>query len=168
MSNSSPLALFLTWTVYGTFLPGDRRGWRHRQDGIKPAQPLLEQWHRDGLNYDVVLLNAAMQAIAETAITEICTFRTWRLWAVSVRSNHAHVLLTAPNYRPIFVRDQLKAKATTHCELHLKYGRIAPFGRPTEISNFLTTTRILSRARFTYPKPKIGSVVITGTATREP
>ncbi|MEI2768857.1 MAG: transposase [Nitrosomonas sp.] len=103
----------MTWTVYGTFLPGDRRGWRHRQDGIKPAQPLLEQWHRDRLNYDVVLLNADMQAIAETAITEICTFRTWRLWAVSVRSNHAHVLLTAPNYRPTLVRDQLKAKATT-------------------------------------------------------
>lgn len=112
MNSTSPLGLFITWTVYGTFLPGDQRGWRHRSAGDCPARPLLESWHRDRLNHDVILLDAEMRAVAEAAIREICEFRTWTLWAVSVRSNHVHVVVTAPDYKPSLVRDQLKAKAT--------------------------------------------------------
>ena len=33
MNNDEPLAYFITWTVYGTWLQGDVRGWRrHRVD----------------------------------------------------------------------------------------------------------------------------------------
>jgi REP element-mobilizing transposase RayT len=112
MNSSSPLGLFITWTVYGTFLPGDSRGWRHRSSGVELGRPLLESWHRDRLNHDVVLLVAKMRAVVEAAIREVCTIRVWTLWAVSVRSNHVHVVVTAPRYKPILVRDQLKAKAT--------------------------------------------------------
>ena len=29
-----PLAFFLTWTTYGTWLPGDERGWSRSQDSV--------------------------------------------------------------------------------------------------------------------------------------
>jgi REP element-mobilizing transposase RayT len=45
-------------------------------------------------------------------LREICAFRSWLLWALAVRSNHIHVVVTAPEYEPALVRDQLKAKAT--------------------------------------------------------
>ncbi len=109
---NTPLALFVTWTVYGTFLPGDARGWRHRTEGGKLPQPRLEQWSQSQLKHDIVLLDDTMRGVAEAAIEEICDFRRWHLWAVSVRTNHAHVVVTAPEYAPELVRDQLKAKAT--------------------------------------------------------
>jgi len=110
--NRSPLGLFITWTVYGTFLPGNARGWRHRSDGPQLGQPLLETWHRDRLKHDVIMLDDSMLSIVETAIYEICGVRSWTLWAVAIRINHVHVVVTAPEYDPKLVRDQLKAKAT--------------------------------------------------------
>jgi hypothetical protein len=32
---ADPLAYFLTWTTYGTWLPGDERGWCKRTKGFK-------------------------------------------------------------------------------------------------------------------------------------
>ena len=110
--STSPLGLFITWTVYGTFLPGDSRGWRHRTAGPQPASPRLEMWHGDRLQHDVITLNDSMRRVAEEAIREICSVRSWSLWAVAVRSDHVHVVVTAPEYAPKLVRDQLKAKAT--------------------------------------------------------
>jgi REP element-mobilizing transposase RayT len=110
--NTSPAALFITWTVYGTFLPGDSRGWSHRSDGQQLQRVLLEQWHRDRLAYPITTLDESMRLVGEAAIREICWVRSWYLWAVSVRSNHVHVLVTAPEYAPKLVRNQLKAKAT--------------------------------------------------------
>ena len=36
-----PLAYFLTWTTYGTWLPGDGRGWVEKNGAIfaSPLQP---------------------------------------------------------------------------------------------------------------------------------
>lgn len=53
-----------------------------------------------------------MHRVAEESIREICSVRSWSLWALSVRSNHVHVVVTAPEYAPQLVRDQLKSKAT--------------------------------------------------------
>jgi REP element-mobilizing transposase RayT len=110
--NTSPAGLFITWTVYGTHLPGDACGWRHRQTGSPPPRPRLELWHRNRLQHEVITLDDAMRQVAEAAIVEICAVRAWSLWAVAVRSNHVHVVVTAPEYDPELVRDQLKAKAT--------------------------------------------------------
>ena len=110
--NTTPLGLFITWTVYGTFLPGDARGWRHRSKGNQLARPRLAVWHRDRLNHDVITLDESMRSVAEAAIREICHVRSWSEWAISARSNHVHVVVTAPEYKPTLVRDQLKAKAT--------------------------------------------------------
>ncbi len=104
--------LFITWTVYGTFLPGDARGWRHRNVGPRVAIPKLDAWHRERLNHEIITLDESMRAKVDAAIREICTFRFWPLWALAVRSNHVHVVVTAPEYKPTLVRDQLKAKAT--------------------------------------------------------
>ena len=108
----SPSGLFLTWTVYGTFLPGDSRGWRHRASGMRSAQPQLDLWHRKRLQHAVILLTDPMRRTVESAIDEICDVRRWSLWASAARSNHIHVVLTAPECDPETVRDQLKAKST--------------------------------------------------------
>ncbi|PNY36788.1 hypothetical protein C2E31_11080 [Rhodopirellula baltica] len=108
----SPIAFFITWTVYGTFLQGDSRWWRKRQAGQQPPQPHLTQWHRDRLNHEVILLNQQHRDAVETGITKHCEYRGWKLWVANPRTTHVHVVVTAADYSGETVRDQLKANGT--------------------------------------------------------
>ena len=110
--NDEPLAFFITFTVYGTFLQGDARWWRSRREGSQPPQPLLEQWHRDRLKHAVMLLNSDQRAAIESEINRLSEFRGWKLWQANARSNHVHVVVTANGYSGKKVRDQIKANCT--------------------------------------------------------
>ena len=112
MNNDSPLAFFITWTVYGTFLPGDARGWRLRRRGNQLPRPRLAQWHRDRLKFDRILLSKPMREIVNQTIEKHCRVRNWHHWASNARSNHVHAVITAPDHRGSVVRDQLKAYCT--------------------------------------------------------
>ena len=112
MNKDEPTAYFITFTIYGTFLQGDCRWWRSRTKGTQPPQPLLEQWHRDRLNHDVMLLNDAQRNAVENEIDRLSQFRGWKLWTANPRSNHVHVVVTALGYSGEKVRDQLKANST--------------------------------------------------------
>lgn len=107
-----PKGYFITWTVYGTFLQGDARWWRKAHAGEQPPKPLLEQWHRDRLKHDVILLNDEHREVVESEIEYHCKNRGWKLWVVNPRTNHVHVVVTAPGYAGDKVRDQLKANCT--------------------------------------------------------
>jgi REP element-mobilizing transposase RayT len=112
MKSEEPLAFFITWTVYGTFLQGDERGWRRRRKGQQLSQPKLAQWRRDRLKHPIQLLNEAQVSVVEQEIEKHCEKRFWKLWTKSARSNHVHVVVTATGYAGGKVRDQLKANAT--------------------------------------------------------
>ena len=105
------LHLLITWTTYGTWLPGDFRGWRLRVGGHQLPQPLLERWCRDQMKGEAVLLNSEARSKVENACREHCQIRGWVLHAVNARSNHVHVVVSA-DQPPAKVRDQLKANCT--------------------------------------------------------
>ncbi len=102
---------FLTWTTYGNWLPGDARGWRKKNAGHQSPQPLLQEWCKEQLRYDPVLLDHKDRETVEDACREHCEFRGWTLLAVSARSNHVHAVVVA-DAGPKVVRDQLKANCT--------------------------------------------------------
>jgi len=106
-----PITLFITWTTYGTWLPGDRRGWRKWQAGEQQPKSLLEAWCRDQMKDEPVLLNLDHRQTVEDVCRRHATIRRWELHATSVRSNHVHVAVTA-SAEPKKVRDQFKANAT--------------------------------------------------------
>jgi REP element-mobilizing transposase RayT len=58
-----------------------------------------------------VLLNEVQRAKVEAACHEHAQIRGWVLHAVSARSNHVHLAVTADK-KPQTVRDQFKANAT--------------------------------------------------------
>ena len=130
-----PIRLFVTWTTYGTWLPGDDRGWRKWKSGQQQPQPLLEDWCRDQMKEQPLFLNLRQRSAVENVIREHAAIRGWELAAVSARSNHVHVAVTvvptvsgqalaAGTSPPVSgqapvagkcvknVRDQLKANAT--------------------------------------------------------
>jgi REP element-mobilizing transposase RayT len=103
-----PLGYFLTWTTYGTWLPGDERGWVKRGRGHQlPDSPLrLEALAR--MAEDACRLDEDERRLVEVTIADHCRIRGWTLRAVNCRSNHLHVVVTA-GVQPSEVRRQLKA-----------------------------------------------------------
>lgn len=112
MNNDEPIAFFITWTVYGTFLQGHERGWRKRRTGQQLPAPRLTQWHRDRLNHAVLLLNNNQRQAVENEVARLAGFRNWHLWTTNARTNHVHTVVTATGYAGSTVRDQLKANCT--------------------------------------------------------
>lgn len=118
MNSDEPIAFFITWTVYGTHLQGDVRGWRRRRKGEQQPQPRLAEWRRERLKHDVTLLSAEHQAAVEKECRKHCEHRSWHLWEVNARTNHVHVVATATGYSGKTVRDQLKANCTRGLREH--------------------------------------------------
>ncbi|MEX0819835.1 MAG: transposase [Pirellulaceae bacterium] len=121
---ADPITLFITWTTYGTWLPGDSRGWRKWKAGDQQPQPLLEDWCRDQMKDKPLFLNESQRAEVEKVIRKHANIRGWELHAVSARSNHVHVAVTvvpkvsgkalaAGSSAVKRVRDQFKANGTT-------------------------------------------------------
>ncbi len=104
-----PIAFFITWTCYGTWMPGDDRGWTKWHRGDHVPQPLLADWCRGRMSESAIILCAEQRKIVESVVREHCEKRRWVLHVVNCRTNHCHVVVSAPNYDGEQVRDQLKS-----------------------------------------------------------
>jgi REP element-mobilizing transposase RayT len=116
--SDEPLGFFITWTVYGTFLPGDSRGWTRFGKGKQLPRPFLADWAKEQLKHPIELLNEADRTSAKLAIEKTGEERGWKIWKANPRSNHVHVVVSAPGYAGNVVRDQLKARCTRELRLH--------------------------------------------------
>ena|SRR5438128_106300 len=105
----SALAYHIVWTSYGTWLPGDARGWvKWGEWGINPPDPELEQKARRRMAETPVVFSVEQRALIEQTIRDHCRIRGWVLHAARARTNHVHVVVTADR-DPDEVRDQFKA-----------------------------------------------------------
>ncbi len=109
---NDPVGFFLTWATYGTWLPGDARGWVEYRRGWKFPDPVRELEAAARMSEKACRLNVAQRIAVEKQIAETCHHRGWYLHAVNCRTNHIHVVVSAPNTAPKKVRIDLKAWAT--------------------------------------------------------
>lgn len=100
-----PIAFFLTWTTYGTWLPGDERGWVLRGRGFQIPDPIRRQRAAARMTESACVLDQDQRAIVEQTIANHCTIRNWQLHAVNCRTNHVHVVVSA-NRPPEDIREQ--------------------------------------------------------------
>jgi REP element-mobilizing transposase RayT len=111
MINTDPtiLAYFITWTTYGTWLPGDVRGWiKAGYNGIQQPNVTLERRSRNRMAEDAIELTVPQRKLIEETIRDHCKIRGWLLHAVNARTNHVHVVVMA-NREPDEVMNQFKA-----------------------------------------------------------
>jgi REP element-mobilizing transposase RayT len=112
----TPLAYFISFRSYGTWLHGDKRGSIdrfHNCYGDSYLRP-NKTWHRHNrkqLKARPLILAAKERRSVEHAIRETCSIRKWYLQALNVRTNHVHTVVTA-NHRPGLVLNAFKANAT--------------------------------------------------------
>lgn len=109
-----PLAYFLTWTTYGTWLPGDLRGWYARGTlGVRDPDFELNELTLVRLAEEPVILTPEQRLIVDDVIVRHCRIRSWKLYARNVRSNHVHAIVAA-DIDGEAIREQLKAWGSRH------------------------------------------------------
>jgi REP element-mobilizing transposase RayT len=110
---ATPLAYFLTWTTYGTWLPGDERGW---VDGVThemhfAGSPERQERARSAMTESAITLDESQRKVVTQAIADHCRIRGWTLHIVNVRTNHVHVVVSC-DVTPEKARDEFKAWGT--------------------------------------------------------
>ncbi len=107
-----PIGFLLTWVTYGTWLPGDSRGWVEYRHGWQLPDPMLETEATARMTEDACRLSEEQRGAVEKQISQTCRHRGWHLHAVNCRSNHVHIVVSAGDKRPKKIRTDLKAWAT--------------------------------------------------------
>jgi REP element-mobilizing transposase RayT len=96
-----PLANFITFTTYGSWLHGRAPGSVdaiHNEPGTPflPADIDVEHANRNAMNQDCYLLDKSKREVVLRTVLEVAAHRKWKLWAVHVRTTHVHVVVIAP------------------------------------------------------------------------
>jgi len=112
-----PLAYFISFRSYGTWLHGDKRGSIDRYHNRYRSPYILEnenwlQHNEQQLRAKPSILNARARTAVAKAIRETCNLRKWLLLALNVRTNLVHTVVTASQRRAGFVLNSFKANAT--------------------------------------------------------
>jgi hypothetical protein len=115
-SESFPLGYLITFRAYGTWLHGDSQGSVdrfHNRYGTPriPANRKCQKYNERTMKRPPVNLSKRRRADVEAAIRETCQYRNWTLWAVNVRTNHVHSVVSA-SCDPELVLSAFKANAT--------------------------------------------------------
>ena len=109
--HDDPIAFLFTWSTYGTWLPGDARGWVEYRRGFRLPDPILELECAARMTEDACRLAPHQRERVHRQVAETCTHKGWVLHAVNCRTNHVHVLLSSTT-PPKIIREQLKAWCT--------------------------------------------------------
>lgn len=112
-----PSAYLITFRCYGTWLHGDERGSidEFNNKFNTPFLPANQKWlefNQSILKHEPVELNAERRKSVELAIRETCQIRNWQIYAINVRTNHAHTVVAAGAVCSKKVLSAFKANST--------------------------------------------------------
>ncbi len=98
--NEFPLAYFVSFRTYGTWLLGDKRGSMSRKQNKYrtpriPPNPRLQRAEFKNLKHPPIKLDSRQRPVVEKAIREVCANRGYLLRAINVRTNHVHTFVSA-------------------------------------------------------------------------
>ncbi len=115
--NTKPLAYFITFRTYGSWLWGDERGsidrYHNKFRGPRvPVSRVRQDQHRSKLKSRPSRLNRSQRKTVAASIENVCKHRAWRLLALSVRSNHIHIVVEIGDASPDHALRDFKAYAT--------------------------------------------------------
>jgi len=104
------MVFLLTFSTYGTHLPGDARGsFDHVRGGHRrflDPNTAFERWNRlHSRQATFSLATAASRHAVRDAIVEVCTFRSSTLLALHVRPTHLHGIVNSESPPGAVVRD---------------------------------------------------------------
>ena len=113
-----PLAYFITFTCYGTWLHGDKSTSVDHLNNTPGTDFLSFNSKRAGLvkkqmSETPYCLDESRRRIVLQTIVEVCGYRQWVLLAAHVRSNHVHCVIHAI-LQPEQIMNAIKSYASRH------------------------------------------------------
>ncbi len=110
------LAYFLTFTSYGTHLPGSKKGWvagKQRLPGspLRAGNTLHESYWSSRLNEAPWILDTDTREVVLQSMVSVCAHRNWIIYAIHVRGTHVHAVIGG-EAKPERMLSALKASAT--------------------------------------------------------
>ena len=85
------IAYMLTWTTYGSWVQGDDRGWM-KKGKLYTATQALENANRKQMKNKPVTLTKIQRSLATQSILEKAKELEQEIFALSVQSNHVHIV----------------------------------------------------------------------------
>ena len=85
------LGYMITWTTYGTWLQGDKRGYV-KNGQILPASEALRKANEQSKSQEAIRLSKAQQQLVQKAIIKEARSKGQRIHALAVQSNHVHLV----------------------------------------------------------------------------
>ena len=85
------LGYMITLTTYGTWLQGDKRGYVKNGQTCHGNKALMQS-NKKSQSQDMVKLTRNQQQVVRKAITEESKLQDQRIYALSVQSNHVHIV----------------------------------------------------------------------------
>ena len=85
------LGYMITWTTYGTWLQGDERGYVKNGQTYDGNKALMQR-NKKLQSQDMVKLSRNHQQVVRKAITREAESQDQRIHALSVQSNHVHIV----------------------------------------------------------------------------
>lgn len=145
-----PVAYLITFTTYGTWLHGRDPGSVDRGHNV-PGTPFLpvnadvERSRQQAMRQEPYSFDQPRRTVVLRTIREVAAHRTWKLWAVHVRTNHVHIVVTAGD-KPEKVMADFKAWASRR--LREAFGEPAERNRWTQhgSTRYLNTQQSLTAA----------------------
>ena len=89
---SRVIAYMVTWTTYGSWLQGDKRGYVKNGEILNKDKSLQEKCRKMMKSHELKL-NRRQQQIAKNAIIDKANSISQAVYAIAVCSNHVHLIL---------------------------------------------------------------------------
>ncbi len=95
-----PIAYFITFHTYGSWLHGSDKGSVDREnnrpgDEVLPPDGRLESFRRSQMKQPDYRLDPSRRSLVMQAVLEHGEHKQWKIWAIHVRTNHVHIVVTS-------------------------------------------------------------------------
>jgi REP element-mobilizing transposase RayT len=105
------IGFMATWTTYGTWLQGDKRG--YVKNGITlGVNAQLEKTNKQLLKHDKIVIPKNLHKIVESSILKEAEQIGQRVYAITICSNHVHIVVESTNERCGYSIGRFKKAAT--------------------------------------------------------
>jgi len=105
------IGFMATWTTYGTWLQGDRRG--YVKNGITlGTNAQLEKSNEELLKHDKILIPKSLRKTVKNAILKEAEESGKKVYAIAICSNHVHIVVESTDDRCGYSVGRFKKAAT--------------------------------------------------------
>ena len=166
-----PLAYFITFSTYGTWLHGSDKGEgsvdrNHNVYGTPflAPDPVRRERAARRMTDPPYVLHETARTIVRDAIVELCEEKHWTLLALHVRTNHVHVVL-AGDRKPDRLMSDLKARASRELKRQGENSRLKRWTRHGSTRYLFDETSVEAAVEYTLDEQGPPMAIYDGRKT---